>query len=179
MRMKQRQENFFGENLERIRKQKGITRKQIADCVNVTELTVGKYSRGENMPPLDKVFKIAKFLNVPMADLIGENQDYVNQKIFEYRLQKAWQLTEFLEPTFNYNGISGSDKPKYDEQGRVIVYSAEKLKYENGVITEGEGFNALVFSENNFVKVMEQAEHNALYRQTTLNQEFRKIVFNE
>ena len=123
---------------------------------------------------------MAQFLNVSITDLTGDNQEHTEKQISEYRLKKAWQLTEFLEPTLNYCDPFGLDTPRLDENGHIVVYSAKKIIYKNGsVIDCGDGYNAVSFTKRDFVKVMEQAEHNALYRQTSLNAAFREIVFGE
>ena len=64
---------ILGENLKRIRTEKGVSRKELADTVEITEVNFGKYERGERLPPLDKIFAIADFLKVSVASLTGEN----------------------------------------------------------------------------------------------------------
>lgn len=179
---------ILGENLERIRKEKGYTRKQLAEVVNVNEISFGAYERGKTLIPLDKIFALANFLQVSVGSLTGENNfadnipnvdKIVADKIFEYRLKKAWKLTEFLEPEFNSGGIFGHDTPDLDDNGRIVVYSAEKIEYKDGKISVGGNTNKIAFeTEKDFVKVMELAEQNALYRQTNLSTAFREIVFS-
>lgn len=178
---------ILGENLARIRKEKGFSRKQLADVVGMTEIAFGLYERGGSTPSLEKIFMLADFLQVSVSSLTGENnfadsipdvEKIIDEKIFEYRLQKAWQLTEYLEPDFNAGGFLGSDEPMHDENGRITLYSAEKVIYENGCVSSvGNSIRIAFENEKDFIKVMEQSERNALYKQIPLSESFRDIVF--
>lgn len=82
---------IFGENLERILREKKMSRKELAIKLNVTIATVGAYINAVREPSLDKLFEIAKILDVSIVDLLGENPN-VEDKLFEYRLQRTIQI---------------------------------------------------------------------------------------
>ena len=174
----------LGDNLKRIRQEKGVSRKQLAAAIETTDINFGKYERGDALPPLDKIFAIADFLKVSVASITGENdfsanvpnvQKIVDEKIFEYRLQRAYQMAEyFLDSLLNR-------EPNFDKEGRIVIFTPAKVEYKNGVISfsadnEGNLGNYVAFKDKaDFVKVMEQAEKDALHRQINFNAAFRQI----
>lgn len=171
---------ILGENLERIRKEKGVTRKQLAAALGVSEKTIGNYANGEKEPSFEKLFSLADFLEVSVASIIGENDfadnvPNVDKKIFEYRLQRAYQIArDFLDSVAN-------QKPNFDKEGRIVIYSPQKIQFDkNGVISYAGNYNSVTFkTAEDFVEVMERAENDALQRQVPINLAFRHIVFGD
>ena len=165
---------ILGENLKRIRLEKGISRKDLAAAIEIDESSYGKYERGERNLPADKIYNLAISLNCSVADILGENPNAESGKVFEYRLQRAYQMArDFLDSLLNA-------EPNFDKEGRVVVHSPEKITYENGVASFHGGYNSVAFkSKLDFVNVMERAENDALRQQIDFNAAFRQIVFGE
>lgn len=65
--------SLFGDKLQMYMNQKGITRKELADRLNVSIATIGFYITGRNEPKLDTLISIATALEVSIDDLL----DYV------------------------------------------------------------------------------------------------------
>ena len=63
----------IGENIKRIRKEKGLTQKQLAEMLGVTQQMIGTYENNKRTPKLDTALKIAKALDVDVLDLLGLN----------------------------------------------------------------------------------------------------------
>lgn len=61
----------IGENIRKIRIEKGLTQKQVADSCGVIDSTIRTYERGKANPKPATVAKIAKALNVSVAELYG------------------------------------------------------------------------------------------------------------
>lgn len=59
------------ENLSNIRKQQRYTQKAIADLAGVDPNYYAKIERGEGVPSLKTLYKIAKALNVSITDIVG------------------------------------------------------------------------------------------------------------
>lgn len=64
---------ILGANLRRICEEKGVSRKQLAEAVGVTEVSICGYETGRKLPPLDKIFVMADFLKVSVTSLTGDN----------------------------------------------------------------------------------------------------------
>lgn len=174
---------ILGENLKRIRTEKNITRKQLAEKIGITEISFGKYERGESLAPLDKIFEIADFLQVSVASLTGENdfsnevpniEKTVEERIFNYRLQHAYKMASL------YLDFEANKVPHFDDDGNIVIYSPKTKVYEgNGVFGYKGELDAIKFkTEDDFVKVMEQAEELALQRGLFFNLAFRNVIFN-
>ena len=78
----------IGENIRRIRKEKHLTLKQLADKTLCTPQAIGQYERGERKPSYTKLVYIASALGVSVLDITGESfesmqtlSDYVDDLI--------------------------------------------------------------------------------------------------
>jgi transcriptional regulator with XRE-family HTH domain len=60
----------FPENLRRIRKQKGITQVELAEKVGVTQTSISYYEQCIEYPTIDRVYDIARALDVTIEALI-------------------------------------------------------------------------------------------------------------
>lgn len=63
----------IGENIKRIRKEKGLTQKDLATSLNVSTITIQNYENNRREPKLETLNKIASILNVTINELIGNN----------------------------------------------------------------------------------------------------------
>ena len=175
---------ILGENIKRVRTEKGVSRKELAEKLGVSEVSISTYENGQKQPPLEKIFSIADFLKVSVASLTGEN-DYsdnvpnvekiVGDKIFEYRLQRAYKMArDFIDNLLNA-------EPNFDKEGRILIHSPKKIIFEKGGTINYIGeHNTVIFkTPEDFVNVMERTEIIALQRQTNFNFAFRHIVFGD
>lgn len=64
---------MVGENIRKLRRDKALTQKQLADKCGISEITVRRYERGEIIPTLKTLGKIAKALDIHIKELIDEN----------------------------------------------------------------------------------------------------------
>ena len=58
------------ERMRELRKQKGMTLKQLADIIGVAEVTVSTYERGTREPPLSVLCAIADALGASLDELV-------------------------------------------------------------------------------------------------------------
>ena len=106
----------FGERIKELRKQRGLTQRQMAQVFGITERNYQRYESTDS-PSNDTLVKLAKFFEVSTDYLIGKN----TKKI------------EFSEPLESYAAwlrkmginISGSSK-----SGIVVVEVADDEYYE-------------------------------------------------
>jgi DNA-binding XRE family transcriptional regulator len=56
-------------HIERVRTERGLTRRELADAVGVHYQTVGYLERGEYSPSLVLAFRISEVLHTPLEDL--------------------------------------------------------------------------------------------------------------
>ena len=64
-------------NLEQIRKEKGITQEELVSVLEVSRQTVGSLENGRYNPSIILAFKIAKFFELQIEDIfIYEEAEY-------------------------------------------------------------------------------------------------------
>lgn len=61
----------LGKNLQRIRKQKGLSQEQLAAKLNITRQALSKWESDINVPSVDKIIDVAKVLEVSVNELLG------------------------------------------------------------------------------------------------------------
>lgn len=64
---------FFADTLKKLRSKRGITQKELALTLGVSERTVRKYESGEMQPSTDKLLQLAEFFNVSVDYLLGKS----------------------------------------------------------------------------------------------------------
>ena len=65
--------SVFGDNLERLRKLKGLTRKQLANELEINETTLAGYENLGREPKYSVLVRIADYFNVSVDNLIRES----------------------------------------------------------------------------------------------------------
>lgn len=68
----------FGENLQKLRKEKGISQEQLAEQLGVTRQSVSKWESGSSYPEMDKLVTICQIFSCDLDSLI--NKDIVQEK---------------------------------------------------------------------------------------------------
>lgn len=78
----------IGERIRSYRKAAGLTQKQLGDLSGTSETTIKQYEAGKRQPRIEQLQKIAPFLKVSVADLLGTVQhnryfwtSYLNDKL--------------------------------------------------------------------------------------------------
>ena len=65
-----------GQLITELRKEKGMTQKQLADALNVTDKAVSKWERGLSFPDISMLEPLSELLDVSILELLaGERQD--------------------------------------------------------------------------------------------------------
>ena len=65
--------SYFGENLRRIRKEKGLTQKQLAELITVTHSSISEWETGDKYPQIIWIYEIASKLGVQPEELVRPN----------------------------------------------------------------------------------------------------------
>lgn len=82
---------YIGENIKRLRHEKGITQETLADFLSVSFQSVSRWERGESYPDITLLPTIAGFFGVSIDELMGMNE-----------ARDEAELTELLE---EYDGL--------------------------------------------------------------------------
>lgn len=68
----------LNEKLKKGRLDAGLSQMEVAEHLNIKQMTVSKYETGKLLPPLDKIKQLAELYNVPVAYLVAESDSEVN-----------------------------------------------------------------------------------------------------
>lgn len=161
---------ILGANLKRVRTEKGVSRRELADAVGITENLVGQYELGRKLPPLDKIFLLADSLDVAITDITGENKKAVDKKVFEYRLQQAIRMAE------------DAGYYPHNTDGTILIGVPVEIVTDEktNIVTIKRGFNDIRFKNvEDFVTVMETANTNAIQNNITFNKALRNLLFEK
>lgn len=64
----------FGLHLKELRKNKGMTQKQVADLIGLKEPTIGGYENNLSMPPSKILMKLANVFGITIDSLLGRDE---------------------------------------------------------------------------------------------------------
>jgi transcriptional regulator with XRE-family HTH domain len=62
----------FGDNLRRLRGERGLSQEALAEAASLTADYLGFIERGDNVPTLTVILKLAKALGVDAGELLAE-----------------------------------------------------------------------------------------------------------
>ncbi len=63
------------EKLKIIRKEMGLTQKELANSLNVSQQTYSDYENGKTEPDIDTIIKMAEMLQISIDYLVGRSDD--------------------------------------------------------------------------------------------------------
>ena len=77
-------ELYIGENIKRLRKQKGITQETLAEYMHVSTPAVSKWERNETLPDISMVIPLASYFGVSTDEILGLDMAKNEEKIQRY-----------------------------------------------------------------------------------------------
>lgn len=96
-----------GENIKRIRKEKGLTQKKLGELCNIDEANIRKYENGKQKPKIETLQKIATALDVPIIELKDDLSLFIDKTITQIDSHmKMLKEYELLNHKFNEIGCS-------------------------------------------------------------------------
>lgn len=109
------QQNIIGRNLTTLRKNAGLTQKELAAKIGVNHSVISNWERGINKYDIEKLKPISEILEVSVNDLLGLDTEYLNSD--EKKLIKTFR--------------------ELDKQGKDLVLYV--MEYEERRINERYG----------------------------------------
>lgn len=95
----------FCENLNLLAREKGISQKEICEATDISQATFSKMMHGNRNPSLDTVYKIAKYFDVSIDELVGikaEKSEF-NKDQLKKELNFANKVRKLLEELYEDN----------------------------------------------------------------------------
>lgn len=118
----------IGEKIQALRKQKGLSQKQVADMVLVSHQAVSRWEQGESIPDVDNVLRL--------SEIFGVSTDYLLKDILEKAQETGGAENEDKEPqkearaNFDFESDFGSKK-KHKNQNFIVsnAYNIAAVAY--------------------------------------------------
>lgn len=82
----------FGDRVMQARKEKGLSREDLADKIGTSGPIIGRYERGDMMPSVEIATKIAEALDVSLDFLVGNSSLLVKDKSILSRMEDIANL---------------------------------------------------------------------------------------
>lgn len=136
-----------GERIKKIRLEKGMTQKEVAEKCGINDANIRKYESGRQNPKLDTIEKIATALEVSPSELLDWNREIDDLdkevlKIYPNFNPKYGYISDMVNGEYpndvKYNNIRKDTITKYDslnnlgqeEANNYITYLSEHEKYK-------------------------------------------------
>ena len=86
------------ETIRHFRKSKGWTQEQLANAIGVKRAIISKYESGMVSPSYNMVQKIAAALDIPVAELVGDEGRIIDEKMLDEEVERAffYKLDDYL-----------------------------------------------------------------------------------
>lgn len=147
----------FGVNIARLRKEKNMTQKELADKLGVNKQTISNIEKGEGYPTFKNLEKLSQILNANAIQLFGTMKEIavsdtpkILDRIDEYdsKIQNILKVERFLNDTSQKEIDEIFDKLYYIKENlspQILTYEdGEPIFDENGKVkTKPSFFNSL------------------------------------
>ena len=91
----------IGENIRKFRLERRLTQVQLAEKIGTRQKVITDYETGKTKPPRDRLLALAKFFDITVEKLVGENGQHYDEppKIHgNKRIMKLQEIFEQLSP---------------------------------------------------------------------------------
>ncbi|MDL2212215.1 XRE family transcriptional regulator [Erysipelotrichaceae bacterium OttesenSCG-928-M19] len=177
------------DRLKKLRKEKGITQKEISELLNVSRVSYARYETGDRQPPYETLSKIADFFEVSTDYLLGNSnnikiknldRDVVRINVLGsvpagVPMEAIEDIVDWEEIPSEWNGdyfalkIDGNSmSPKYLNDDVVIFKAQDDIDCGQNALVYVNGYDAT------FKKVIKKEDGSIILQ--ALNPEYSPIV---
>ena len=114
--------SFLGENIQTIRKYRGMKQQELADKIGINMQSLSKIERGVNYPTFDTLEKIMDVLGVTPNELLSGKWKYVNQA--EKEVCQFLRIEERLNAELKHGHYDNF----FDSEEEWLEYELKKLR---------------------------------------------------
>lgn len=161
-----------GENIRRIRKEKGLTQKQLGERLNMTQSAIGQFENDKTSPKIETIDKIASALGVSPYEMIGEEYAYMKYPdLKEMDIENKAFVNYLNSLGYSVNDIS---KPVIVKKADIIDQIPEYAKeWHNGQeFIEMEECSVELIKDGKKI-ILTDTEYEELQKETKDSIEFR------
>lgn len=109
----------IGENIKKLRKNKGVTQEQLADVLNVSAAAISKWETGDTYPDISLLFPLAHYFNISVDELMGYYSSLMEKKIKDVldEYQGLYNNSKYLEAS----ELIKKARKKYPNDYRIMI----------------------------------------------------------
>lgn len=132
----------IGENIKQLRKNKGLTQKELGELIGVKAITIRKYESNEREPNIETLNKIAMALGVTINDLVKNEEKASNKNSIGIRFldrsklpDEKEQIIKVVEEMYEFINATG-DENQLEEFYDLVQASLNLLQIRNFTLQE-------------------------------------------
>lgn len=145
----------LGSEIEKRRKERGLSRRELAALIGVNEISFGAYATGTRLPSVDKILTLAKALDCSITDLVGDNPA-------RSWAQKEWKKR--LENCLITAQSAGYLAVPREKDGKIIMFPPDKIIQNADGELVNESREVIFASDITFVTAFEEILKIAIAR---------------
>ena len=115
--------SVFAERLKLLRQARSMTQSRLAELLAVNPRAYSRWERGDNVPHLETLVKIADILQVTLDELVGRTKEVSDPKIHNNELMSLYHQVDQL--------------PDNEQQALVLVIDSFVRKAQVGKAMRG------------------------------------------
>lgn len=118
---------LVGERLNKIRKEKNLTLRELGNAVGVSASHIGQIEKGVTNPSIELLAKLAEYLKVHPCDLLLTTNISMGERLRSYREEKGIDLEELSKatdiPYFKLGEVEiGNERLTREECQKISTY---------------------------------------------------------
>lgn len=124
--------NYFANNIQALRKQKGLSQKEMAENLGFPRTTWSSYEQGVSVPGLDELIRVAEFFGITMDSLISRDLSIIAEKLVNAHpndqkggQQKEGKSTPFRTPNSTPNHLKEPELAYALGMPKVVTIDSE------------------------------------------------------
>lgn len=126
---------YIGENIKRLRRERGITQETLAEYMNVSCPAVSKWERGETLPDVTMIIPLASYFGVSTDEILGLDAAKNEEKIRWYLAEKD-RFTAVGKEKEKFDLVSKA-YAEFPNDFRIIEQYLWQLVYDPYEIVDG------------------------------------------
>lgn len=138
----------FGQNLTRLRKEKGLTQKELAEILKMNKQTISNLEKGEGYPTFKKLEMIAQFFEVGPIELFGTEKEIMTADVPTI-LEEIDKSKEILRTVFKAEKILDENYEPIQELANNLKFIDETMR---GQIKYDDYNKPLINEDGSFVR---------------------------
>ena len=140
--------NFLGNNIQTIRKYRGMKQQELADKIGINMQSLSKIERGLNYPAYDTLEKIMEVLDVTPNELLSGEWKYVNQaekEVCQFLRAEERLNTELKHGHYDNFFDSEEEWLEYElkSYGNILPTTSTEITYRQATFTQSKNLSSI------------------------------------